>query len=75
MFKSQTSDLTYGNKIHVDLFWVTELTVLQYKVKMCSKKTYCKQCRQVNSKGTTTNVPGEKQTYAEQQHVTDIQLF
>jgi len=49
-----------------------------YKLKKCSKKECCKQCRYVKFKGTMTQWPVQKQTHrttqkhVEHQDVTDI---
>jgi len=52
---------------------------LNYKLKPCSKKEFCKQCRHVNFKGTMTKWFVQKQTHrtkqkhAEHQDATGIQ--
>jgi len=41
-----------------------------YKLEICSKKEYCKQCRHDKFKGTMTKWPVQKQTHrTTQQHV------
>jgi len=41
---------------------VTYLLIWQYKLKRCSKKECCKQCRYVKFKGTVTKWPVQKPT-------------